>query len=162
MSLDEVWNTADASDAIRREHDVLSESFKTAGYREGITAGKEQALQRGFDGAFSSIGVPIGRRLGTLRGVARALLYLLSSAPDNGPLSQVEGLYLRLTQLGLRDLAPPDSLAIEHAQEHASEAQAIRMQKDLSLNNVNTVDELELLRQQFLDILSRMQLSLEI
>ncbi|KAI0277144.1 hypothetical protein BGY98DRAFT_1097683 [Russula aff. rugulosa BPL654] len=56
----------------------LSSSFQNAGYREGITAGKEGALQEGFDTGFAQTGGPVGRELGLLRGVASALLLHLS------------------------------------------------------------------------------------
>jgi len=49
-----------------------------AGYREGITAGKEGALQEGFDTGFAQAGGPLGRELGLLRGVTSALLLHLS------------------------------------------------------------------------------------
>jgi Essential protein Yae1, N terminal len=49
-----------------------------AGYREGITAGKEGALQEGFDTGFAQTGGPVGRELGLLRGAASALLLHLS------------------------------------------------------------------------------------
>jgi Essential protein Yae1, N terminal len=57
-----------------------------AGYREGITAGKEEALQEGFDYGFETYGVPIGREIGMLRGLASALLIFLSREDkDNHP-----------------------------------------------------------------------------
>ena len=46
-----------------------------AGYRDGITAGKESALQEGFDAGFAQTGAPLGRELGLLRGLASALLH---------------------------------------------------------------------------------------
>lgn len=46
-----------------------------AGYREGITAGKEGALQEGFDAGFAQTGALLGRELGLLRGLASALLH---------------------------------------------------------------------------------------
>ena len=49
-----------------------------AGYREGITAGKEDALQEGFDAGFAQAGAPRGRELGLLRGLASAFLFHLS------------------------------------------------------------------------------------
>jgi hypothetical protein len=49
-----------------------------AGYREGITAGKEDALQEGFDAGFAQAGTPRGRELGLLRGLASAFLIHLS------------------------------------------------------------------------------------
>ncbi|GAW04126.1 protein [Lentinula edodes] len=52
----------------------MSSEFTTTGYREGITAGKESALQEGFDTGFATIGTPIGREVGMLRGMVSALL----------------------------------------------------------------------------------------
>lgn len=49
-----------------------------AGYRDGITAGKEGALQEGFDAGFAQAGAPRGHELGLLRGLASALLLHLS------------------------------------------------------------------------------------
>ncbi|KAG8714075.1 hypothetical protein FRC09_018034, partial [Ceratobasidium sp. 395] len=57
-----------------REWNKLSNDFMTAGYREGITAGKESALQEGFDDGFASVGASLGRQLGVLRGMANAAL----------------------------------------------------------------------------------------
>ncbi len=51
-----------------------------AGYRDGITAGKDGALQQGFDAGFAQAGAPRGRELGILRGLASALLLHLSRA----------------------------------------------------------------------------------
>ncbi|KAF8491183.1 hypothetical protein F5888DRAFT_1737486 [Russula emetica] len=64
--------------AAEAEWTRLSSSFENAGYREGITTGKEGALQEGFDTGFAQTGGPLGRELGLLRGVASALLLHLS------------------------------------------------------------------------------------
>ncbi|KAF9517172.1 hypothetical protein BS47DRAFT_1339882 [Hydnum rufescens UP504] len=70
----------------RQEWDRLEDNFINAGYREGITAGKEEALQEGFDYGFETYGVPIGREIGMLRGLASALLIFLSREDkDNHP-----------------------------------------------------------------------------
>ncbi|UKZ74307.1 hypothetical protein TrVFT333_001969 [Trichoderma virens FT-333] len=53
----------------------------TAGYREGISAAKDQTIQAGFDEGFSlgaTIGLVAGQLLGTLEGIENAL----SSRPD--------------------------------------------------------------------------------
>jgi hypothetical protein len=55
-----------------------------AGYRDGISAGKEAALQEGFDTGFARTGAPRGRELGVLRGLAAALLlHLTRSSPKS-------------------------------------------------------------------------------
>ncbi|KAH8992535.1 hypothetical protein EDB86DRAFT_3103466 [Lactarius hatsudake] len=64
----------------------LSTNFTTAGYRDGISSGKEAALQEGFDVGFARTGAPRGRELGVLRGLAAALLLHLSrSSPAAQP-----------------------------------------------------------------------------
>ncbi|KAI9430227.1 hypothetical protein H4582DRAFT_2064040 [Lactarius indigo] len=65
----------------------LSTTFTTAGYRDGISAGKEAALQEGFDAGFARSGAPRGRELGVLRGLAAALLLHLSRAAEPEPAS---------------------------------------------------------------------------
>ncbi|KAK0444740.1 hypothetical protein EV421DRAFT_2034772 [Armillaria borealis] len=57
--------------------------FTNTGYREGITAGKEAALQEGFNAGFAQVGAPIGHELGLLRGIASVLAAFLSSASDS-------------------------------------------------------------------------------
>lgn len=52
-----------------------------AGYREGITAGKEEALQEGFDAGFAEFGAPVGKEIGVLRGMSAALLVFLDKYP---------------------------------------------------------------------------------
>lgn len=105
-----------------------------AGYREGITAGKESALQQGFDEGFAHVGAPIGRELGILRGLCSALLASLSRVPapfppsfsisssliqDNASLlAQVREIAAALANVRFSDIAPPDLEAIAHAREH--------------------------------------------
>ncbi|KAH9022309.1 hypothetical protein EDB85DRAFT_2293221 [Lactarius pseudohatsudake] len=66
----------------------LSTNFTTAGYRDGISSGKEAALQEGFDAGFARTGAPRGRELGVLRGLAAALLLHLSRSPPAGQPAQ--------------------------------------------------------------------------
>ncbi|PBK59069.1 hypothetical protein ARMSODRAFT_899752 [Armillaria solidipes] len=61
----------------------MSLEFTNTGYREGITAGKEAALQEGFNAGFAQVGAPIGYELGLLRGIASVLASFLSSASDS-------------------------------------------------------------------------------
>ncbi|KAH9077773.1 hypothetical protein EDB83DRAFT_2514484 [Lactarius deliciosus] len=82
----------------------LSTNFTTAGYRDGISSGKEAALQEGFDAGFVRIGVPRGREIGVLRGLAAALLLHLSrSSPAVQP-----------AQTRVREIV--DKLAAVHSQ----------------------------------------------
>ena len=98
------------------------------GYREGITAGKEGVLQEGFDAGFASVGAPLGRDLGILRGLAAALLAFLSR-PSPPPLvssialvEEVRDLASALSNVRLSDIAPPDLEALAHAREHLERA----------------------------------------
>lgn len=57
-------------------NDVGASLLWQAGYRGGISAGKEAAQQEGFDMGFADTGTPRGRELGVLRGLAAAHLHL--------------------------------------------------------------------------------------
>jgi len=98
-----------------REYRLISESFTTQGYREGIINGKEDALQHGFDQGFATIGVPLGRRLGALRGFAAALG---TFAIDPEKSDKAKQLAHNLSRLDWAKVAPVDAEALEHAKEH--------------------------------------------
>lgn len=108
--------------AVDKSWDKMQEEFSNAGYREGITFGKESALQEGFDTGFAQTGAPIGRQLGVLRGLVAALKVatqksIMFQGSDEVSVS-VEDLQQRLNRLGLKDLAPRDMQAEAHAREH--------------------------------------------
>ncbi|WFD32026.1 hypothetical protein MSPP1_003068 [Malassezia sp. CBS 17886] len=71
-----------ASDAARameeRDRRKMELQFHDMGYREGIEHGKLAALQMGFDDGYNTVGVPLGRALGILRGRADALSLILT------------------------------------------------------------------------------------
>lgn len=92
-----------------------------AGYREGITAGKESALQDGFDDGFASVGAPLGRQVGTLRGKANAALALCLRLEVHALEEELRDIVQALSRIRLSALAPPDMQAIEHAKEHESD-----------------------------------------
>ena len=105
----------------------MQHTYRQAGYREGITAGKESALQKGFDDGFARIGAPLGREIGMLRGAANAAIWLISkwaSSPGADPAvympreREVHTILCELADIGLEDLAPRDVQAEEHAEEH--------------------------------------------
>jgi len=84
----------------------LSTNFTTAGYRDGIFAGKEAALQEGFDAGFARTGAPRGRELGVLRGLAAALLHLtpgLAAEPAQAQ-AQVREIVGKLAAVRFADL----------------------------------------------------------
>lgn len=58
------------------------------GYREGITKGKQDTLQAGFDEGFNVVGASLGRMVGNLRGEATALLAILISTSSEAPASK--------------------------------------------------------------------------
>ncbi|CAE6458166.1 unnamed protein product [Rhizoctonia solani] len=115
-----------------REWNKLSTDFMTAGYREGITEGKESALQEGFDDGFASTGAPLGRQVGTLRGQANALLALCTRQQLSNLEAEVREIVQGLSRVKLSALAPPDMQAIEHAKEHESDAPDVG---DVETNN---------------------------
>ncbi|KAF9529107.1 hypothetical protein CPB83DRAFT_928077 [Crepidotus variabilis] len=105
----------------------LSNDFTNAGYREGITAGKESALQEGFDTGYADVGAPIGRELGILRGMATVTLNLLdgqSKMLQNVPedkdklLAEARDISTQLSRIRFSDIMPPDLEAEAHAREH--------------------------------------------
>jgi hypothetical protein len=125
--------------AAEAEWTRLSSGFQNAGYREGITAGKEGALQEGFDTGFAQTGGPLGRELGLLRGVASALLFHLSrtrtrtrtrtqheheeprpeSEPESGASVNVREIVDALAAVRVADIAPPPPpLHEEEAEGH--------------------------------------------
>ncbi|OCH91886.1 hypothetical protein OBBRIDRAFT_811968 [Obba rivulosa] len=115
-----LWN--DDSRALQdSEWSKLSSDFTNAGYREGITAGKEGALQEGFDDGYAIVGAPLGRELGLLRGMASALLSFLSKTENiqkHAGLEEARDIASRLTDIRFSDIAPPDLEAERHAREH--------------------------------------------
>ncbi|KAF8531107.1 hypothetical protein JB92DRAFT_2853522, partial [Gautieria morchelliformis] len=121
--VDLIWGNVD--DIPNREWSKLDDDFTNAGYREGIMAGKESALQEGFDDGFARVGAPLGREIGLLRGAANAAMGFLSSRKSDADLATLErhktevlGVIGGLGRLNLVDLAPPDLQAQEHAREH--------------------------------------------
>ena len=99
--------------------------FSQVGYREGITAGKEQALQGGFDDGFATIGAPLGREVGILRGIVHVLLARWETQANDDtpstqsvPYSELRALSRRLDAIRFKDLAPKDVQAELHALEH--------------------------------------------
>ncbi|KAJ7623659.1 hypothetical protein FB45DRAFT_112349 [Roridomyces roridus] len=127
MDLDSPWDDTAAPSISRDiEWTKISNEFTNVGYREGITAGKESALQEGFDDGFAGVGVPLGREIGALRGRAAALLAFVQS-----PLCVVEGreallaearaIASALANVRFTDVVPRDLEAEAHAREHLAD-----------------------------------------
>ncbi|VDB95749.1 unnamed protein product [Peniophora sp. CBMAI 1063] len=117
---DSPWdeNPSDVRDA---EWTKISSDFTNAGYREGITSGKEDALQEGFDAGYAHVGLPLGRSLGLLRGRASALAAFLSTHPDPDAskcATEAQDIATALSQIRFADIAPRDEEAEAHALEH--------------------------------------------
>ncbi|KAK7683151.1 hypothetical protein QCA50_013824 [Cerrena zonata] len=128
MEDDSPWGD-DANVLRDSEWSKISSDFLNVGYREGITAGKEGALQEGFDEGYAETGAPIGRQLGNLRGMASALFALLSNPaflPENGNrdelLTEARTISSDLAEIRFSDIMPPDLQAIQHAREHLESA----------------------------------------
>ncbi|KAG9019888.1 DNA-directed DNA polymerase alpha subunit pol12 [Tulasnella sp. 427] len=127
-----------------REWNRMQEGFMNDGYREGITAGKEGALQEGFDEGFATDGVPLGHRVGTLRGLAAGLQAFLAGGPsqssasphgDPALIAEVQAIVTGLARLEIGDLMPPDLLAEQHNLEH-EQAEAEKQQQSSRSNEV--------------------------
>jgi hypothetical protein len=98
------------------------------GYREGITAGKESALQEGFDAGFALVGAPLGRDLGFLRGMASALVAFLGSgacqhAEKGSLLAEARAIAAALGAVRFSDIVPRDLEAEEHARQHLADSE---------------------------------------
>ncbi|KZV73669.1 hypothetical protein PENSPDRAFT_602493 [Peniophora sp. CONT] len=111
-------NSSDVRDA---EWTKISSDFTNAGYREGITSGKEDALQEGFDAGYAGVGLPLGRTLGLLRGRASALAAFLSTqtTPEAAQYAaEARELADAFGRVRFTDIAPRDEEAEAHALEH--------------------------------------------
>jgi hypothetical protein len=97
------------------------------GYREGITAGKESALQEGFDTGFANVGAPLGRDIGFLRGMSSALVAFLNSSAcqhveKESLLAEARAVAASLAVVRFTDVVPRDLEAEEHAREHLADS----------------------------------------
>ncbi|KAH9933140.1 uncharacterized protein BXZ73DRAFT_46587 [Epithele typhae] len=151
MDDEELWNS-DPKVLQDSEWQKISNDFTNAGYREGITAGKESALQDGFDDGFASIGAPLGRELGLLRGTCAALISALTSDSDSVLLvrgarsteeivAELRDVAARLSEVRLSDVAPPDLEAIAHAREHLEENARPAGNEDMDLMDATDLND---------------------
>ncbi|KDQ11434.1 hypothetical protein BOTBODRAFT_35320 [Botryobasidium botryosum FD-172 SS1] len=136
-------------DIADREWEQMSAAYTNAGYREGVTAGKEAAVQTGFDDGFADVGAPLGRQVGLLRGIAHSTHYFLTNTksdhiplPLSPPLDstrsrhsthggsgvdhdraalieRTRAIVQQLDEIHLMDIAPADKEAEEHAKLHS-------------------------------------------
>ncbi|KIK64915.1 hypothetical protein GYMLUDRAFT_160114 [Collybiopsis luxurians FD-317 M1] len=137
--MDSPWDEDAAPDAHRdAEWSRISEEFTTArqtGYREGITAGKESALQEGFDSGFANVGAPIGREIGILRGMISALLASLNGGmrvQDEALLAEAQSISSQLSKIRFSEVAPRDLEAEAHAREHLGEDDEMEENEELA------------------------------
>jgi len=123
LRMDSPWDESGDNSFKDIEWSRISSEFTNVGYREGITAGKEAALQEGFDAGFADTGAPIGRELGLLRGISSAILALLRSSIDNQESAQVDAQEISsgLSKIRFSDIIPRDLEAEEHARQHLQE-----------------------------------------
>ncbi|KAF5343212.1 hypothetical protein D9758_013420 [Tetrapyrgos nigripes] len=140
--IDSPWDEDATPEATREaEWSKMSNEFTTAGYREGITAGKESALQEGFDSGFALVGSPIGREIGILCGISSALLSFLTAQQlleEDPNLTEARDISSQLARVRFSDIAPPDREAEAHAREHLEMERA-----DGNDDRDNTMDENE-------------------
>jgi hypothetical protein len=123
--MDSPWDESADNTFKDIEWSRLSSEFTNVGYREGIAAGKETALQDGFDVGFSGTGAPIGRELGVLRGISSAILALLRSSTianeRESTQADAQEISLRLSNIRFSDIMPCDLEAEEQACQHLEE-----------------------------------------
>ena len=86
---DDVWGDDDGDEApgqpasqseLQREYDARHASFHAVGYRDGVAAAKEGALQAGFDAGWAD-GAVAGWSWGVARGSAGALRAFAAAHP---------------------------------------------------------------------------------
>ncbi|KAG9315435.1 hypothetical protein JVU11DRAFT_3045 [Chiua virens] len=120
MDNDSPWEEDPKVDHVpEAEWTKITSEFTNTGYREGIIAGKEAFLQAGFDAGFADVGVPLGRELGKLRGVAAAIgSFLNSQNPNSLDLEELHAISAILSTIHFSDIVPPDLEAEQHAKEH--------------------------------------------
>ncbi|GAA5904674.1 hypothetical protein JCM6882_008343 [Rhodosporidiobolus microsporus] len=145
-------NDASSAQLSQQEWDKLSSRYSDAGYRDGITAGKNARLQAGFDQGFA-LASPYAREVGGLRGIAASLLALLTttgaSAKHAGPLlaalepqgrqgkeqvvAELREVVNALGRLDAVRVLPVDEEAEAHAKEHAEEgiSEVMRQRKEM-------------------------------
>ncbi|KAL8278469.1 hypothetical protein RQP46_009159 [Phenoliferia psychrophenolica] len=124
-----------------QEWSKLSTRYSDAGYRDGITFGKQSRLQTGFDEGFNQTS-PFARQVGSLRGIAASLLSILTTTagakhaggiPDalgEGKAAVVAECRAVVTALGKLDeerVLPVDAEAEAHAKSHADEGLSLEM-----------------------------------
>ncbi|OAX41757.1 hypothetical protein K503DRAFT_735048 [Rhizopogon vinicolor AM-OR11-026] len=132
--MDSPWEEDPQADyAPKADWAKLSNEFTNSGYREGIIAGKESALQEGFDAGFADTGVPIGRELGSMRGVISAIASFLSSKGQAESTSLATARELSYSLAGVRfsDIVPIDHEAEQHAREHLNADDPIGQSEEL-------------------------------
>ncbi|KAJ7682905.1 hypothetical protein B0H17DRAFT_1075346 [Mycena rosella] len=157
MHMDSPWDEEANQETSRDiEWTKISSEFTNVGYREGITAGKESALQEGFDTGFAAVGAPLGRDLGFLRGVSSALLAFLNSsvchhAEKDAMVVEAREIATGLAVVRFTDVVPRDLEAEEHARQHLadSEAEDTGMDENEEVNDKRKMEGLE-------DMLSRL------
>ncbi|KAJ3510581.1 hypothetical protein NLJ89_g4593 [Agrocybe chaxingu] len=145
-NMDSPWDENTDNSAIKDvEWSRISSEFTNVGYREGITAGKEGALQEGFDSGFAHIGAPIGRELGLLRGISSAILTFLQTPPLNENLKLVDeaqDISSQLSRIRFTDIMPRDVEAEEHARQHL-EAEGVELDENEEIAAKHDVEGLE-------------------
>lgn len=145
---DDDWLVSDEDDAPERGkdmeqrdrkkmeaqfHNVRPYTLTQIGYRQGLEEGKLQHMQAGFDTGFNTVGAPLGRTVGELRGAADSLLHAATrprprtktQAPPDSPeaaeaLTKLQALCAELARVRLDTVAEPDWETVEHELAHHS------------------------------------------
>ncbi|KAJ7875383.1 hypothetical protein B0H14DRAFT_64261 [Mycena olivaceomarginata] len=152
--MDSPWDEEATQETSRDiEWTKISSEFTNVGYREGITAGKESALQEGFDTGFAVVGAPLGWDIGFLRGMASGSIAFLNSNLCNhlekeSLLVEARDVAAKLAVVRFTDVVPRDLEAEEHALEHLADSDDA-MDENEELSDKRKMEGLE-------DMLSRL------
>ncbi|KAJ7506230.1 hypothetical protein B0H11DRAFT_1677904, partial [Mycena galericulata] len=118
-----------------------SNDFLQVGYRGRITAGKESALQEGFDTGFASADAPLGREIGPLRGMASALVAL--HVDKDAMLAKARAIALDLAAVHFTEVVLRYLEAEEHVRQHlANEDDDLRLDEKEELSEKRKMEVL--------------------
>jgi len=129
----------------------MSSSCYQAGYREGITAGKETSAQRGFDRGFAT-GAMLGHDVGIARGLSTAIISCLTSTKSLCPDDLTEREYLVSEARDV--LAQSSSIRITPEWEVGEEG----LEKGLDAENKNVA----VLKERLGNVLCRLGITLQV
>ncbi|KAM0754101.1 hypothetical protein T439DRAFT_171557 [Meredithblackwellia eburnea MCA 4105] len=150
---DEPSQISNGEQVAAQEWSRLSQRYSDAGYRDGITAGKQSKLQAGFDQGFG-LASPFARRVGNLRGASATLLAILTTnaagkhagvffdtqladtSARQAVVSELRELVSALGRLDENKVLPVDQEAEDHAKSHGDEGISLVMMERKEMRGI--------------------------